>query len=141
MRRGKEAYYGFQLCSDRLWNGAGYESGCTECLWRNDRGSEEADSKEPLNKSSSAVSGSFSQSVQFQKREILRSRCRHKPAYGCGIPLAGTHSIPPLLEPSSGEKSLARSSCRLNQSFLRKNYCARGGATSTCLWLFSRFML
>ena len=72
---------------------------------------------EPLNKSSSAASGSFSPSVQFQKREILRSRCQRKLAYGCGIPLAGTYSIPPLLEPSSGEKSLAHSSCRFNQSF------------------------
>ena len=72
---------------------------------------------ESLNKSSSAESGSFSPSVQFQKREILRSRCQRKLAYGCGIPLAGTYSIPPLLEPSSGEKSLAHSSCRFNQRF------------------------
>ena len=51
---------------------------------------------ESLNKSSSAESESFSPSVQFQKREILRSRCQRKLAYGCGIPLAGTYSIPPL---------------------------------------------
>ena len=32
--------------------------------------------------------------LQFEKREILRSRCQRKLAYGCGIPLAGTYSIP-----------------------------------------------
>ena len=32
------------------------------------------------------------------KMGILRSRCQRKLAYGCGIPLAGTYSIPPFLE-------------------------------------------
>ena len=40
-----------------------------------------------------------------------------KLAYGCGIPLAGTQSIPPFSKPCLRTKSLAASSCRFNQSF------------------------
>ena len=65
---------------------------------------------------SASLSRLFTPLLQLEKREILRSRCRRKPAYGCGIPLAGIYRIPPLLEPSSGKKSLAHSSCRLNPS-------------------------
>ena len=75
--------------------------------------------REPLNKSSAAVSGFFSSTLRYRKREILRSRCQRKLAYGCGIPLAGTYSIPPFSIPRLAEKSLAHSSCRFNQSFLR----------------------
>jgi len=52
----------------------------------------------------------------------LRSRCQRKLAYGCGIPLAGTYSIPPLPELSAEPKSSAASSCRLNQGFLEAWY-------------------
>ena len=76
--------------------------------------------KEPLNKSPSAVGGSFPPALRYQKREILRSRCRREPAYGCGIPLAGTYSIPPFSIPRLDEKPLAHSSCRFHQSFPRK---------------------
>ena len=83
------------------------EVGYCICIW------------EPLNKSSAAVSRSFSSTLRYRKREILRSRCQRKLAYGCGIPLAGTYSIPPFSIPRLAEKSLAHSSCRFNQSFLR----------------------
>ena len=41
-----------------------------------------------------SLSRLFAPLLQFEKREILRSRCQYKLAYGCGIPLAGTYSIP-----------------------------------------------
>ena len=63
-------------------------------------------------------SGSFSPALQHQKQEILRSHCQRKLAYGCGMPLAGTQSIPLLLMLCPVKKSLALSFCRFNQRFL-----------------------
>ena len=45
---------------------------------------------------SAGHSESFAPARQFPNREILRNRCQRKLAYGCGIPLAGTSSIPPV---------------------------------------------
>ena len=64
-------------------------------------------------KASASLGRLFAPLPRFQKREILRSRCRRKSAYGCGIPLAGTYSIPTFPTPRLVEKSLAHSSCRL----------------------------
>jgi hypothetical protein len=56
--------------------------------------------------------------LRFEKWETLRSRCRHKLAYGYGMP-AGTYSIPLFSKPCLETKSLAASSCRFHQSFPR----------------------
>ena len=47
---------------------------------------------------SASLSRLFAPLPQFQKWELLRSRCQRKLAYGCGIPLAGTYRIPPFSE-------------------------------------------
>ena len=48
-----------------------------------------------------------------------------KLAYGCGIPLGDTYRIPPFLNPSAREKSLAPGACRLYQRFLRFCLCGK----------------
>ena len=77
-------------------------------------------------------SGSFLPALQHQKQEILRSHCRWKQAYGCGIPLAGTSGIPLFVIPRSVKKSLAPSSCQFNQSF-PKNFTADVAAAAMSL--------
>ena len=63
-----------------------------------------------------------------------------KLAYGCGIPLAGAYSIPPFSKPCLRTKSLATSSCRFIQSFLRNISRVSAGQGRHPVVVFRRFL-
>ena len=75
--------------------------------------------RETLNKSSAAGQRIFCPQSAVWKTGNIAQPLPAKLAYGCGIPLAGTYSIPTFSKPCLRTKSLAASSCRFNQSFHR----------------------
>ena len=100
-------------------------------------------SREALNKSSAAGQRIFCPQSAVWRMGNIAQPLPAKLAYGCGIPLAGTQSIPTFSKPCLRTKSLAPSSCRFNQSFPKQSFSNRvqihwtrfKSSTGTCKYL------